>query len=157
MKTHRIVLVLFAVIGIVSSLPSRTRAQAVIAPGTGTSVHGVVAAAFQGKPLVVRVHADWCAECQTTLPDFHAFAAMYPRKINILDLDVTGGKTLAKAVALAQNAGIGAYYELTKTKPLTVAFIDPKSNTIIAELRGNVDLNDLITAERAVERSMRSR
>lgn len=157
MKTHRVVLVLFAVIGIVSSLRSGAWAQAVIAPGTGTSVHGVIAKAFQGKPLVVRVHADWCAECQTTLPDFHAFAAMYLRKINILDLDVTGGKTLAKAVALAQNAGIGAYYELSKTKPLTVAFIDPKSNTIVAELRGNVDLNDLVTAERAVERSMRSR
>ncbi len=157
MKMHRIVLALSAVIGIVSSFPADARARAAIAPGTGSSVNGVVAAAFQSKPLVVRVHADWCAECQTTLPDFHAFAAMYLHKINILDLDVTGGKTLAKAASLARNAGIGAYYELTKTKPLTVAFIDPKSNTIVAELRGNVDMNDLIKAEHAVERSMRSR
>jgi thiol-disulfide isomerase/thioredoxin len=113
--------------------------------------------ALHGKPLVVRVHADWCGECQTSLPDFLAFTKSYRGKINVVDIDVTDGKTAAIARARAERFGFGAYYELTKAAPLTVAFINPNSNTLYAALRGNVTLSQLVSAEKAVEDSLKGR
>ncbi len=118
---------------------------------------GTVAPNLRGKPLIVRIHADWCAECQTTLPDFVAFAAAFKDRINVIDIDVTDGKTSATAAALAQRSGLRAYYEKTKAQPLTVAFIDPDANVVVAELRGNVDRDDLLTAERAVDKRLHRR
>ncbi|HWT04404.1 MAG TPA: thioredoxin domain-containing protein [Xanthomonadales bacterium] len=120
-------------------------------------VGGTVSPALRGKPLVVRVHADWCGECQTSLPDFERFIKAYRGKVNVVDVDVTDGKTSAVAAARTQRLGLGAYYERTKAQPLTVAFIDPNTGTVHAALRGNVDLNDLIAAEKSVERSLRGR
>lgn len=118
---------------------------------------GIVAPNLRGKPLIVRVHADWCAECQTTLPDFVAFTGAFKNRINVIDIDVTDGKTSATAAALAQRSGLGAYYEKTKGQPLTIAFIDPDADIVVAELRGNVDRDDLLSAERAVEKQLRRR
>lgn len=154
MKPRRCVLPLAAAIALAANLPTVVSAQGVLAPATGSPVGGVVAAPLRGKPLIVRVHAAWCAECQTTLPDFQTFTATYGVKVNVLDFDVTDGKTAMNAAALAEKDGLSAYYNRTKTKPLTVTFIDPNSNTIIAELRGNVDLKDLVAAEHAVEQRM---
>jgi thiol-disulfide isomerase/thioredoxin len=113
--------------------------------------------ALHGKPLVVRVHADWCGECQTSLPDFLAFTKSYRGKITVVDIDVTDGKTAAIARARAERFGFAAYYELTKVAPLTVAFINPNSNTLYAALRGNVTLSQLVSAEKAVEDSLKGR
>jgi hypothetical protein len=154
MKPRQPFLPFAAAIALASNFPHVVSAQGVLAPATGSPTGGVVAAALRAKPLIVRVHAAWCAECQTTLPDFQAFTATYGAKINVLDFDVTDGKTEATAAALAEKDGLSAYYDRTKTKPLTVTFIDPNSNTIIAELRGNVDLKDLERAEHAVEQRM---
>jgi hypothetical protein len=38
---------------------------------------------------------------------------------------------------------------------LTVAFIDPDASIVVAELRGNVDRDDLLAAERAVDKRLR--
>jgi thiol-disulfide isomerase/thioredoxin len=155
MKLHPSVLAFATAIALAAGFPPTVGAQGVLAPATGSPVGSVVSASLRDKPLIVRVHAAWCAECQTTLPDFQAFAATYAAKVNVLDFDVTDGKTAANAAALAEKNGLSAYYNRTKTKPLTVTFIDPKANTIVAELRGNVDLKDLVAAEHAVEERMR--
>jgi thiol-disulfide isomerase/thioredoxin len=105
----------------------------------------------------VRVHADWCGECQTTLPDFLSFMKAFRGKINVVDIDVTDGKTAAVSKARAQRLGFGPYYEQTKTAPLTVAFINPDSGKVYAALRGNVTLAQLTRAEKTVEDSLRAR
>jgi thiol-disulfide isomerase/thioredoxin len=137
--------------------PAAARAGGVWTAVGDPHVGGSVSPALHGKPLVVRVHADWCGECQTSLPDFQRFLKAYGGKVNVVDVDVTDGKTSAVAAARARRLGLGAYYERTKAQPLTVAFIDPNSGTVHAALRGNVDLNDLVAAEKTVERSLRGR
>lgn len=146
-----------AVLAAALLLPAQAFAGGVWTPVGDPRVGDVVSPALGGKPLVVRVHADWCGECQTSLPDFQAFVKAYRGKVNVVDLDVTDGKTAAIAAARAKRLGLDKYYERTKGQPLTVAFINPNSGTVSAALRGNVDLNDLIAAEKAVERSLRTR
>ena len=121
------------------------------------NVGSTVAPALHGKPLIVRVHADWCGECQTSMPDFLTFTKAYRGKINVIDIDVTDGKTAAVARARADRAGLAPYYERTKAAPLTVAFINPNSNEVYAALRGNVTLRQLVSAEKAVEESLKGR
>lgn len=134
----------------VSSLDARAAAPLL-------DVGGAVNPVLHGKPLVVRLHADWCGECQTTLPDFVTFTKALRGKINVVDLDVTDGKTAAVARARAERFGFAPYFERTKTQPLTVAFINPNSHTLYAALRGNVTLSRLMTAEKAVEASLKGR
>ena len=155
--TSRASILAFAVLGTAVLLaPAGARAGGVWT-AVGDPNVGAVSPTLHGKPLVVRVHADWCGECQTSLPDFERFLKAYRGKVNVVDVDVTDGKTSAVAAARAQRLGLGAYYERTKTQPLTVAFIDPNSGTVHAALRGNVDLHDLVLAEKSVERSLRGR
>lgn len=157
MNVLRTIFTISAAIAIANSTPVSAKAGAVWKPVNGSTLGGPVSEKLRGKPLVIRIHAAWCAECQTTLPDYLRFTKAYQGKINTIDIDVTDGKTSAAAAALARSVGLAAYYEKTKTAPLTVAFIDPNSTKLIAELRGNVDYSDLARAERSVERSLRSR
>jgi hypothetical protein len=154
MKLQRILLIFLSAAALVATGASTGQAAGVWKPVLDSNVGGTVVSRLRGKPLVIRVHAAWCAECQTTLPDYLTFTKTFHDKINTLDIDVTDGKTSAAAEALAKSAGLGAYYERTKTEPLTVAFVDPNSNSVVAELRGNVDFNDLVRAEKTVERRL---
>lgn len=154
---NRISCALLAISVLVSAGVMPAGAGGVWKPTGDGRLSGTVASNLRGKPLIVRVHADWCAECQTTLPDFVAFAGAFKNRINVIDIDVTDGKTSATAAALAQRSGLRAYYEKAKAQPLTVAFIDPDANIVVAELRGNVDRDDLVTAERAVDTRLRHR
>jgi thiol-disulfide isomerase/thioredoxin len=156
MTSHASILSL-AVLAAAVLTPASARAGGIWTPVGDPHVGATVSTALRGKPLVVRVHADWCGECQTSLPDFQRFLGAYRGKVNVVDIDVTDGKTSALAAARAQRLGLGAYYERTKTQPLTVAFIDPNTGTVYAALRGNVDLNDLIAAEKTVERRLHGR
>ena len=142
---------------VISTGVAPARAGGVWKPTGDGRLGGTVAPNLRGKPLIVRIHADWCAECQTTLPDFVAFAGSFKNRINVIDIDVTDGKTSTIAAALAQRSGLRAYYEKRKAQPLTVAFIDPDANVVVAELRGNVDRDDLLAAKRAVDKRLRHR
>ena len=152
MKRHHAAAVIFAAAVAFCTCSLGARAAEPLA-----TVGGAVAPALHGKPLIVRVHADWCGECQTSLPDFLTFTKTYRGKINVVDIDVTDGKTAAIARARAERAGLAPYYERTKATPLTVAFINPNSNTVYAALRGNVTLSQLVSAEKAVEASLQGR
>lgn len=146
-----------AIVAAAVLVPASVRAGGVWTQVGDPQLGGVVSSALSGKPLVVRVHADWCGECQTSLPDFQRFMKMYGGKVNLVDIDVTDGRTAALSAARAKRLGLGSYYERTKTQPLTVGFINPNSGTVYAALRGNVDLDDLIAAEKTVERSLHTR
>jgi thiol-disulfide isomerase/thioredoxin len=147
----------FAVLAAALLLPARAGAAGVWAPVGDPSLGRAASPVLRGKPLVVRVHADWCGECQTSLPDFQRFVSAYRGKVNVVDIDVTDGRTAAASAARAKRLGLSEYYERTKSQPLTVAFINPNSGTVYAALRGNVELNDLVAAEKTVERSVRAK
>ena len=140
------------------ALVSLVAAAALATPAASAAVFDLgstVSPKLRGKPLIVRVHADWCGECQTSLPDFQAFSKTYRGKINVVDIDVTDGKTAAESKARAEALGFGPYYEKTKAAPLTVAFINPDSAKVYAALRGDVTLAQLRAAEKTVENSLK--
>jgi haloalkane dehalogenase len=115
---------------------------------------GPLAASLQGKPTVVRIHADWCPACKATQSMIDDLKRTYANKINFVQFDVTNAKTAAAAQAEAQNLGLEKFYTATKAATSTVAVIDPKTGKVLATFYNDdtigdyeMALNDALKAE----------
>ncbi len=103
---------------------------------------GALAPALQGKPVVVRIHADWCAACKATQATIDALTQGYGDKITFVEFDVTNGKTAAAAQARAQELGLAKFYDASKAATSTVAVIDPKDGKVYATFYNDGALAD---------------
>jgi len=103
---------------------------------------GPLAASLQGKPLVVRIHADWCPACTATQPTIDKLRAAYAGKINFVQFVVTNARTAAASQTLAQKLGLEKFYDATKAATSTVAIIDPQNGKIYATLYNDGSLRD---------------
>jgi thiol-disulfide isomerase/thioredoxin len=115
---------------------------------------GPLAPSLQGKPTVVRIHADWCPACKATQSMIDDLKRTYAGKINFVQFDVTNAKTAAAAQAEAQNLGLEKFYAATKAATSTVAVIDPKTGKVLATFYNDdtigdyeMALNDALKAE----------
>src|ERR1700694_5247873 len=79
------------------------------------NVGGPLDAALQGKPVVVRVHADWCPACKETASTVDRIKSTYGNRITYVQFDVTDGKTAGLAQAEAKKLHLDKFYESTKT------------------------------------------
>jgi thiol-disulfide isomerase/thioredoxin len=105
---------------------------------------------LQGKPVVARIHADWCPACKATQPTIDAIKAHYGNTISFVEFDVTDGKTSAAAAADAQRLGLGAFFEAKKTATSTVAVVNPKTGAIVATFYADSNAADY---ERAIDQT----
>jgi thiol-disulfide isomerase/thioredoxin len=87
---------------------------------------------LQGKPVVARIHADWCPACKATQSTIDAIKARYGNTIAFVQFDVTDGKTSAAAAADAKRLGLDAFFEKNKTATSTVAVFNPKTGATVA-------------------------
>lgn len=103
---------------------------------------GPLAAFLQGKPVVVRVHADWCPACKATQSTIDDLKRAYAGKINFVQFDVTNAKTAAASQDDARKLGLGKFYDAAKAATSTVAVIDPKDGRVIATLYNDGIIGD---------------
>lgn len=101
---------------------------------------------LQGKPVLVRIHADWCSACKETESTLASVTKQYGNRITYVRLDVTNAKTASDAQAQAQKMGLGKFFDATKAATSTVAVIDPKTGNVIAELYDDNDAHDYSAA-----------
>lgn len=107
---------------------------------------GALPASLQGKPVVVRIHADWCPACKATRATYDGVVQTYAGKATFLTFDVTDAKTSASAEAKAKELGLSKLFEADKTKTSTVAVIDPKTGSIVASLYNDNESADYAQA-----------
>jgi thiol-disulfide isomerase/thioredoxin len=105
---------------------------------------------LQGKPVVARIHADWCPSCRATQPTIDAIKAKYGNKIAFVQFDVTDGKTSAVAAANAKRLGLGAFFDANKTATSTVAVVNPKTGAIVATFYADSNAADY---QRAIDQA----
>jgi thiol-disulfide isomerase/thioredoxin len=115
---------------------------------------GPLAASVQDKPVVVRIHADWCPACHATQATLDAVTAKYQSQITYVVLDVTNGKTSAGAQSKAESLGLGKFYDATKVATSTVAVINPRNGDIVAELYADTNASDYDAAIAKVESAL---
>lgn len=123
--------------GTAASVPSyQTRGASNIA------AVGPLAPSLQGKPVVVRIHADWCPACKATQATINNLNQIYMGRINFVQFDVTNAKTAEASNAKAQMLGLEKFYDATKTATSTVAVIDPKDGKIYASFYNDNSISD---------------
>jgi len=135
----------FAILGLIAAAIAVSPARAAVVNGaaakvpvyqargaTEIAVVGPLAPSLQGKPVVVRIHADWCPACKATQSTIDHLRQAYGGKINFVQFDVTSAKTAAASKALAQKLGLEKFYDATKAATSTIGLIDPKDGNVYA-------------------------
>jgi thiol-disulfide isomerase/thioredoxin len=150
-----------AVLGLAAAVVSAPAAWAAVVTGTaanvpaaevsgatqalnqaGNTAMGPLAPSLQGKPVVVRIHADWCAACKATHATLDHLRQAYAGKINFLELDVTNAKTAAVARTQAEKLGLVKFYDAAKAQTSTVAVINPRNGLVYAMFYNDGNLKD---------------
>jgi thiol-disulfide isomerase/thioredoxin len=101
---------------------------------------------LQGKPIFVRIHADWCLECKATQPAIDLLHQKYGNKLHYVEFDVTDAKTSMAAAATAKRLHLSRLYEHDKTLPSSVSIINPRTGRVIARFWDNTNEQDYINA-----------
>lgn len=107
-----------------------------------TVLGGPLAPSLQGKPVVVRIHADWCPACTATQATINDLKTAYGSQINFVQFDVTNAKTAAAAEAEAKKLGLEKFFNAEKAATSTVAVIDPRDGKVYAQLYNDGNIND---------------
>jgi len=76
------------------------------------------------KPMVVKIHADWCGTCRHMNPTFEALEKELGDEARIVVLDVTDRETTARARVEAERLGIGVFFDRYKGQTGTVGVLD---------------------------------
>ena len=108
----------------------------------GNAAIGPLAPSLQGKPLVVRIHADWCAACKATHATIDSLRQVYAGKINYVVFDVTNARTAAVAHARAEKLGLVKFFDAAKAQTSAVAVINPQDGRVYATFYNDGNLRD---------------
>lgn len=108
----------------------------------GNETVGPLAPSLQGKPVVIRIHADWCSACKATHATLNNLRQAYAGKINFVEFDVTNAKTEAVAHSKAEKLGLVKFYDYAKAQTSAVAVINPQDNKVYATFYNDGNLND---------------
>ena len=91
-----------------------------------------------GRPMVVKIHADWCGTCAKLVPIFEALERDLGNQALIVTLDVTDRPTLERSREQADRLGIRGFFDANQSKTGTVAVLDARGR-VVAVSRGEID------------------
>jgi thiol-disulfide isomerase/thioredoxin len=101
-------------------------------------VGGPTRAESSGKPMVVKIHADWCGTCRKLEPTFAALERQLGDDASIVVLDVTDRPALERSRAEADRLGIRPFLDANQAKTGTVGVLDATGKPVKV-LRGELD------------------
>jgi len=97
----------------------------------GLLLSGALALADEaGKPMVVKIHADWCGICQHLTATFEALERELGGEARLVVLDVTDREATARSRAEAERLGIGAFFDRYKGQMGTVGVLDASGSPV---------------------------
>lgn len=101
---------------------------------------------LQGKPVVVKIHAEWCSACRTIAPIIREMQQQYNGRANFVVFDITNQSTIKASVARAKELGLDGFFAANKTRNATVAFINPENSQVLNEFTKNTNRADYTKA-----------
>jgi thiol-disulfide isomerase/thioredoxin len=123
----------------------RSTALALAALGALLVAPAAVQAGSPGKPMIVKIHADWCGTCARLNSTFEELEARVGSDAEIVVLDVTDRTALEQSRARAQELGIVAFFEQYKGRTGTVGVLDA-SGKVVVVLSGETDPDKYVEA-----------
>jgi thiol-disulfide isomerase/thioredoxin len=122
-----VVLLTVALVGTVAVLYAANAAPAV-AP---------VAAAATDKPLVVKLHAQWCPYCLLQKDEWSRIETSYAGRVNFLVLDFTNERATERSRREAERLDLGSFFDEYSGATGLVVVLDGRTKGVLAEVGGN--------------------
>jgi thiol-disulfide isomerase/thioredoxin len=99
-----------------------------------------------GKPYVVKLHAQWCALCMITKGVWKQIEDTYGGRVNLVVLDFTNDANTQASRAEASRLGLEKFYEEYGGATGTVVILDGRTKQVAASISGSRDFADYRTA-----------
>ncbi len=94
----------------------------------------------KAKPLVVKIHADWCGTCTRLNSTWEALQKEHGDGVQFVILDVTDRKATSRSQQMAESLGIVAIFDQYKSKTGTIAVVDGSTLQPVEVLKGEFDV-----------------
>lgn len=104
------------------------------------------------RPFVVKIHADWCGTCTRLAPTWTRIEQELGGRARLVVFDVSDRKTLGRSRELAEELGLGDFFERHRGGTGVIAVLDGATGEPVALHKGEADY---AVYERAVEAARR--
>ena len=92
------------------------------------------------KPMVVKIHADWCGTCTKLNTTWEALRKEHGDSVEFVILDVTDRSSTASSRELAESLGITGLFDQYKSQTGTIAVVDGATLQPVEVLKGELDV-----------------
>ena len=98
-----------------------------------------VLAASPGKPIVVKLHAQWCAVCMVTKDIWSQIEETYAGRVNLVVLDFTTQATTDASRTEAARLGLNKVFDDYVGVTGTILVVDGRTRGVSADIGGSRD------------------
>lgn len=100
------------------------------------------AEAANGKPYVVKLHAQWCPICMLTKGVWSEIEQSYQGRAHLLVLDFTDDATTAASRAEAARLDLSAFFDEFEGSTGPIAVLDGRTHEVQSVISGSRDFAD---------------
>lgn len=97
------------------------------------------AAVCEVKPIVVKIHADWCGSCRATQPTWDRVVKELGDEATMVRFDVTDRASYEVAVSEAERLGIDDFLQEFRRRTGAIAVLDCETREPLVVLSGERD------------------
>lgn len=109
---------------------------------------------LDGRPFVVKLHAQWCPVCRVTKDVWTDIEAAYTGRVNLVVLDFTNEETARASRADAGRVGLTSLFDEYDGATGYVVIADGRTREVLQEIKGSRDFNEYQAAiDDALKRS----
>jgi thiol-disulfide isomerase/thioredoxin len=94
----------------------------------------------RAKPIVVKIHADWCATCKRLDAIWTQLDTDMGDQVQVVTLDVSDRVAFQESQATAKELGLEDFFQEYRSKTGTIAVLDCNSREPVAVMNGELDL-----------------
>lgn len=109
-------------------------------------VPAISAAAAEGKPYVVKLHAKWCPVCMVTKAVWSQIASTYSTRANLVVFDFTNQATTDAGRAEAARLGLEKFFDEYAGATGIIAVLDGHTKEERAAINGSRDFAEYRSA-----------
>lgn len=94
---------------------------------------------LDGRPYVVKMHAQWCPVCRVTKDVWSDIQTAYTGKVNLIVLDFTNDDTTRASRAEAARLGLAPLFDEYEGATGYVVILDGRTKEVRNEIKGRRD------------------
>lgn len=117
----------------------------------GLATAAAAGSTAESRPLVVKIHADWCGTCQMLGPTWERVEKELAKEAQLVTLDVTDRSAVERSAATAAALGISPFFEKNRDRLGTIAVLRAGSREPVEVFHGELDFVAYVDAVRRAQ------